>query len=100
MLYAIISEDAPNSLEKRLAARPAHLKRLQELQNAGRLILAGPHPAIDSENPAEAGFTGSLIVADFNDLTVAQTWADADPYLEQGVYVKIVVKPFKKVFPQ
>ncbi len=100
MLYAIISEDAANSLEKRLAARPAHLKRLQELQNAGRLILAGPHPAIDSENPAEAGFTGSLIVADFNDLTVAQTWADADPYLEQGVYVKIVVKPFKKVFPQ
>ena len=100
MLYAIISEDVPNSLSKRLAARPAHLARLQDLQDAGRLIIAGPHPAIDSDNPAEAGFTGSLVVAEFSDLAAAQAWADADPYIEQGVYAKVTVKPFKKVFPQ
>ena len=100
MLYAIISEDVPNSLSKRLAARPAHLVRLQDLQDAGRLIIAGPHPAIDADNPAEAGFTGSLVVAEFSDLAAAQAWADADPYIEQGVYAKVTVKPFKKVFPQ
>ena len=100
MLYAIISEDIKNSLEKRLAARPAHLARLQALQDEGRLILAGPHPAIDSENPAEAGFTGSLIVAEFNNLAEAQQWAVQDPYIEAGVYARVVVKPFKKVFPQ
>lgn len=100
MLYAIISVDIADSLPKRLAARPAHLERLQALQNEGRLLLAGPHPAIDSENPAEAGFTGSLIVAEFTDLVAAQQWADADPYIEAGVYAKVTVKPFKKVFPQ
>ncbi len=100
MLYAIISEDYPNSLALRLVARPAHLKRLQDLQDAGHLILAGPHPRIDNENPGEAGFTGSLIVAEFNNLAEAQAWANADPYIEQGVYAKVTVKPFKKVFPQ
>ncbi|MGZ5051551.1 MAG: YciI family protein [Methylobacter sp.] len=100
MLYAIISEDIANSLEKRLSVRPAHLKRLQELQDAGRLILAGPHPAIDSENPGDAGFSGSLIVAEFESLEKAQQWADLDPYIEAGVYAKVTVKPFKKVFPQ
>lgn len=99
MLYAIISEDVEDSLQKRLSARPAHLARLQDLQEAGRLILAGPHPAIDSENPAEAGFTGSLIVAEFTSLEDAQTWANTDPYLDAGVYARVVVKPFKKVFP-
>jgi len=100
MLYAIISEDVADSLAKRLAARPAHLERLQVLQNEGRLLLAGPHPAIDSENPSDAGFTGSLIVAEFPDLAAAQQWADADPYIDAGVYAKVTVKPFKKVFPQ
>ncbi|TRW89928.1 YciI family protein [Candidatus Methylobacter oryzae] len=100
MLYAIISEDIANSLEKRLSVRPAHLKRLQELQDAGRLVLAGPHPAIDSDNPGEAGFTGSLVVAEFDSLTDAQQWADVDPYVGAGVYAKVTVKPFKKVFPQ
>ncbi len=100
MLYAIISEDVADSLAKRLAARPAHLERLQVLQNEGRLLLAGPHPAIDSENPSDAGFTGSLIVAEFTDLAAAQQWADADPYIDAGVYAKVTVKPFKKVFPQ
>lgn len=100
MLYAIISEDVANSLEKRMTARPAHLKRLQELQDAGRLILAGPHPAIDSENPGEAGFTGSLVVADFDSLEAAQQWANADPYIDAGVYTQVKVKPFKKVLPQ
>ncbi|MEI6707840.1 MAG: YciI family protein [Methylococcales bacterium] len=100
MLYAIISEDIADSLAKRLAARPAHLERLQVLQNEGRLLLAGPHPAIDSENPSDAGFTGSLIVAEFTDLAAAQQWADADPYIDAGVYAKVTVKPFKKVFPQ
>ncbi|MGZ8136246.1 MAG: YciI family protein [Methylococcaceae bacterium] len=100
MLYAIISEDVADSLDKRISVRPSHLNRLQELQNAGRLIVAGPHPAIDTENPGDAGFTGSLIVAEFDNLQAAQQWADADPYIDAGVYAKITVKPFKKVFPQ
>jgi hypothetical protein len=100
MLYAIISEDVPDSLEKRLSVRPAHLERLQTLQDGGRLVLAGPHPSIDSDNPGAAGFSGSLIVAEFGSLTDAQLWADADPYINAGVYAKITVKPFKKVFPQ
>jgi uncharacterized protein len=100
MLYAIISEDIADSLSKRLAARPAHLARLQALQNEGRLLLAGPHPAIDSENPANAGFTGSLIVAEFTDLAAAEQWAAVDPYVDAGVYARVAVKPFKKVFPQ
>jgi uncharacterized protein YciI len=100
MLYAIISQDVEDSLEKRLQARPAHLERLNTLQNEGRLILAGPHPAIDSEDPGPAGFTGSLVVAEFSSLDAAQEWADADPYMAAGVYAKVTVKPFKKVFPQ
>lgn len=100
MLYAIISEDVVDSLEKRLSARPAHLKRLQELQGEGRLVLAGPHPAVDSDNPGAAGFTGSLVVAEFDNLQAAQQWADSDPYNDAGVYAKVTVKPFKKVFPQ
>lgn len=100
MLYAIISEDVPDSLELRLSARPAHLQRLEELQHQGRLILAGPHPCIDSENPGPAGFSGSLIVAEFDSLEAAQVWADADPYVQAQVYARITVKPFKKVFPQ
>ena len=100
MLYAIISEDVANSLELRLSARPAHIKRLQDLQDAGRLVLAGPHPAIDSDNPGAAGFTGSLIVAEFDSQQDAQSWADADPYITAKVYAKVTVKPFKKVFPQ
>lgn len=99
MLYAIMSEDVTDSLPKRQSARPAHLARLQTLQDAGRLILAGPHPAIDSENPAEAGFTGSLIVAEFASLEDAKSWANADPYMDAGVYVRVIVKPFKQVFP-
>ena len=99
MLYAIISEDVTDSLPKRQSARPAHLARLQTLQDSGRLILAGPHPAIDSENPAEAGFTGSLIVAEFASLEDAKSWANADPYMDAGVYVRVIVKPFKQVFP-
>jgi len=99
MLYAIISQDVENSLEKRLQARPAHLERLQALQNEGRLILAGPHPAIDNIDPGPAGFTGSLVVADFSDLADAQAWADDDPYITAGVYQNVSVKPFKKVFP-
>lgn len=99
MLYAIICEDAPNSLEKRKQTRPAHLARLEALLNEGRLILAGPHPAIDSEDSGPAGFTGSLIVAEFANLDVAKAWADEDPYLAAGVYEKVTVKPFKKVFP-
>lgn len=100
MLYAIISQDVENSLEKRLQARPAHLERLSTLQNQGRLILAGPHPAIDGEDPGPAGFTGSLVVAEFSSLDAAQEWADADPYMAAGVYAQMTVKPFKKVFPQ
>lgn len=100
VLYAIISEDAEDSLKKRISARPAHINRLQELQDTGRLVLAGPHPAVDSDNPGDAGFTGSLVVAEFDDLEVAQQWADSDPYNIAGVYAKVTVKPFKKVFPQ
>lgn len=100
MLYAIIADDHENSLAKRLAARPEHLQRLETLQNQGRLILAGPHPAIDATNPGDAGFTGSLIVAEFTDLAAAQDWAAADPYLAAGVYARVIVKPFKQVFPQ
>lgn len=99
MLYAIISEDVANSLELRLGARPAHLKRLVDMQNEGRLVLAGPHPAIDSDNPGAAGFTGSLIVAEFDSLQDAQEWADADPYIAAKVYARVTVKPFKKVLP-
>ena len=100
MLYAIISEDVEESLEKRKSARPAHIQRLSDLQDAGRLILAGPCPAVDSNTPGEAGFTGSLIVAEFVSLDEAQAWADRDPYLDAGVYAEIKVKPFKQVFPQ
>ena len=99
MLYAIISEDVPNSLEKRKLARPAHLARLQVLQDAGHLILAGPHPAIDNDNPGDAGFTGSLVVAEFNSLKDANDWAAADPYITAGVYANVTIKPFKKVLP-
>ena len=99
MLYAIISQDVENSLQSRLKARPDHLARLETLQNEGRLILAGPHPAIDSNDPGEAGFTGSLIVAEFASLDDAQSWADADPYIASGVYQQVAVKPFKQVFP-
>lgn len=99
MLYAIIASDVANSLDKRLAARPAHIERLQQLQGEGRVVLAGPHPAIDSNDPGAAGFTGSLIVAEFDSLAAAQAWADADPYVAAGVYEKVVVKPFKQVMP-
>jgi uncharacterized protein YciI len=100
MLYAIIAEDKQNSLELRKQTRPAHIARLQELQDQGRLLLAGPHPAIDSDDPGPAGFTGSLIVAEFADLTAAIKWADADPYKHTGVYAHVAVKPFVQVFPQ
>ncbi|MDD1621088.1 MAG: YciI family protein [Methylococcaceae bacterium] len=100
MLYAIIGEDVPDSLEKRLSVRPAHLQRLQALQDLGRLVLAGPTPAIDAENPGDSGFSGSLIVAEFSSLDEAKHWADADPYIAAGVYARVLVKPFKKVFPQ
>jgi len=100
VLYAIIAEDRPNSLEHRLAARPAHVGRLQELQNQGRLVLAGPHPIIDAENPGPAGFSGSLIVAEFTSLQEAEQWTKADPYVTAKVYANVTVKPFKKTFPQ
>ena len=99
MLYAIISEDVKDSLARRKTARPAHLKRLEKLQEEGRLILAGPHPAVDNDDPAEAGYTGSLIVAEFGSLPEARSWAEADPYVEAGVYSNVNVKPFRKVFP-
>lgn len=99
MLYAIIAQDVENSLQDRLAARPKHLERLTALQNQGRLILAGPHPAIDCGDPGEAGFSGSLVVAEFESLEQAQAWADADPYVEAGVYASVTIKPFKKVLP-
>lgn len=97
MQYAIMSEDVPNSLEKRKAARPAHLDRLNNLASQDRLLVAGPHPAIDSSEPGEAGFSGSLVIAEFDDLEQAQAWADADPYVAAGVYQRVVVKPFKRV---
>ncbi len=99
MFYAIISEDIPNSLPLRKQARGAHIARLEDLKAQGRLLIAGPHPAIDTEEPGEAGFTGSLVVAEFGSLEEAQTWADADPYIEAGVYANVVVKPYKKVLP-
>ena len=99
MLYAIISQDRADSLADRLQARPAHLERLKGLKADGRLVLAGPHPAIDSEDPGETGFTGSLVVAEFPSLEAARDWADADPYVAAGVYAQVVVKPFKKVLP-
>jgi uncharacterized protein YciI len=100
MLYAIISEDVNNSLARRQQARPAHLERINALQDEGRLVLAGPHPAIDSNDPGEAGFTGSLTVAEFPNLEAAQAWADTDPYVAAGVYTRVSVKPFKQVFPK
>ncbi len=98
MFYAIISQDVEESLERRLSVRTDHIARLQALQDEGRMLIAGPHPAIDSEDPGPAGFTGSLIVAEFESLEAAQEWSDADPYITAGVYEKVIVKPFKKVF--
>ncbi len=98
-LYVINGEDVPNSLEKRLIARSAHLARIETLQQEGRLILAGPYPAIDSPDPGPAGFSGSLIVAEFESLVAAKKWADDDPYIKAGVYANVTVKPFKKVLP-
>lgn len=99
MFYAIIAEDKTGSLPDRLTARPAHLERLNALQDEGRLLLAGPHPAVDAEDPGEAGFSGSLVVAEFDSLEAAKAWADADPYVTAGVYEKVTVKPFKKALP-
>jgi uncharacterized protein YciI len=99
MFYLIYSEDVENSLEKRLAVREHHIARLTDLQDQGRLLVAGPCPAIDSNDPGEAGFTGSLIIAEFENLTQAQAWADVDPYIAAGVYKKVTVKPYKKVLP-
>lgn len=99
MLYAIISQDVADSLPLRKQARADHLARLETLRDQGRLILAGPHPAIDSDDPGEAGFTGSLVVAEFDSLESAQAWADTDPYIKAGVYANVIVKPFKKVLP-
>lgn len=99
MLYAIIAQDNENTLDKRLAARPAHVERLQVLQAEGRLVLAGPHPAIDSEDPGPAGFSGSLIVAEFTSQQDAQDWANTDPYVDAGIYSQVTIKPFKKVLP-
>ena len=99
MLYAIIAEDVPGSLEKRLAARPAHVERLKALLAEGRLVLAGPHPLIDAEDPGPAGFSGSLIVAEFASRELAIAWASADPYVAAGVYAQVTVKPFRKALP-
>tara|TARA_B110000208_G_C11797388_1_gene440251 strand:+ start:700 stop:999 length:300 start_codon:yes stop_codon:yes gene_type:complete len=99
MWYTIVAEDMPNSLEERMQARPEHLARLAALQDAGRLMLAGPFPAIDSNDPGPAGFTGSLIVAEFNNLNEAKAWSDADPYVNAGVYNHVIVKPFRKTLP-
>lgn len=99
MLYSIVGTDHENSLQDRLQARPAHVARLQELQDQGRLVLAGPNPAIDSEDPGTSGFSGSLIVAEFSSLEDATAWAEADPYVAAGVYAQVTVKPFKQVFP-
>jgi uncharacterized protein len=100
MWYAIIGQDVPDSLEKRMSVRPSHVERLQALQDQGRLLLAGPFPAADSPDPGVAGFTGSLIVAEFASLAAAREWADADPYVKAGVYAVVNVQPFKKTFPQ
>ncbi|MBR9870208.1 MAG: YciI family protein [Gammaproteobacteria bacterium] len=99
MYYAIMSEDVPNSLALRKQARPAHLARLEALKADGRLLVAGPHPAIDTEDPGDSGFTGSLVIAEFDSLESAQAWADADPYIEAGVYQSVSVKPYKVVLP-
>jgi uncharacterized protein YciI len=99
VLYVIIAEDVENSLERRMNARPAHLARLTELQNQGRLLLAGPFPAIDSIDPGPSGFSGSLIVAEFDDLAAAKSWAEADPFVRAGVYKNVTVKPFRKTLP-
>ncbi|MFK8052058.1 MAG: YciI family protein [Woeseiaceae bacterium] len=99
MWYAIIATDADDSLAGRKSARPAHLGRLHELADAGRLLIAGPHPAIDAEDPGQAGFSGSLVVAEFDSLVDAEAWADADPYIEAGVYASVIVKPYLKVLP-
>jgi uncharacterized protein len=99
MWYLIIGQDAPDSLAKRLAARPAHLQRLQQLISEGRLLVAGPLPAIDSEDPGPAGFTGSVIIAQFPNLEDAKQWAEQDPYIQTGVYQSVDVRPFKKVLP-
>ena len=99
MLYAIISQDVPDSSALRATARPKHLQRLEALRDQGRLIIAGPHPAIDSPDPGPAGFTGSLVVAEFNSAAEAQDWADADPYVAAGVYAAVTVKPFKLILP-
>ena len=99
MYYSIVGTDVENSLQARMAARPAHVERLKQLTSEGRLLLAGPNPAIDSSDPGEAGFSGSIIIAEFESLDAAQSWADADPYLAQGVYESVVVKPFKQVLP-
>lgn len=99
MFYSIVAEDVPESLDRRLGARPAHLERLQALREEGRLLIAGPNPAIDSEDPGPAGFSGSLIIAAFDSLEAAEQWAQADPYVAAGVYARVSVKPFKKVFP-
>ena len=99
MFYAIVGKDVPDSLEKRTVSRPAHVARLQTLQARGQLLLAGPFPAVDSEDPGTAGFTGSLIVAEFASLSEAQAWADADPYVTGGVYSRVTVQPFRKTFP-
>ena len=99
MLYAIISNDTEDSLEKRMSVRPKHIERLNQLKSEGRLVIAGPHPAIDNNDPGEAGFTGSLVIAEFNSLKEAKDWAKNDPYIESGAYKNVVVKPFKKVLP-
>ncbi len=99
MWYAIIATDATDSLEKRKATRPAHLERIRELANDGRVLTAGPHPAIDAEDPGAAGFTGSLMIVDFEDLESATAWANADPYVAAGVFESVVVKPFRRVLP-
>ncbi|MBH2958829.1 YciI family protein [Serratia marcescens] len=98
MLYLIYAQDVSNSLENRLAVRPAHLARLQALRDAGRLVVAGPNPAIDSNDPGAAGFTGSTVIAEFESLAEAQSWAQQDPYIAAGVYADVTVKPFKQVF--
>ena len=98
MYYAVISQDVEDSLEKRMSVRPDHIARLEALRDEGRLLTAGPHPKIDSEDPGTNGFTGSLIIAEFDSLEAAQEWADADPYIAAGVYENVIVKPYKKVF--
>lgn len=99
MWYAIMSEDAPNTLAARIAARPAHLARLQALHAEGRILIAGPHPAIDSIEPGDAGYTGSLVVAEFDSLTSAEVFANSDPYIAAGVYERVVVKPYRLTLP-